>query len=44
MRKTRRIFLQSTAASCALASLPRGVWSASTEELQRKLAADPLRP
>jgi beta-fructofuranosidase len=44
MRQTRRRFLQSVAASGALASLPRGVSSAPADELQKKLAADPLRP
>ena len=44
MRQTRRRFLQSFGASGALASLPRAVSSAPGEDLQKKLAADPLRP
>ena len=44
MRPTRRDFLQSALASGALASLPPRAWSAFSGELQRKLAADPLRP
>ncbi len=44
MRQTRRKFLQSVAASGALASLPRRVFPVPPDELQKKLAADPLRP
>jgi beta-fructofuranosidase len=44
MRPTRRKFLQSVAASGALASLPRGAFPTPADELQKKLAADPLRP
>jgi beta-fructofuranosidase len=44
MRQTRRRFLQSVAASSALASLPHAISSAPGEDLQKKLAADPLRP
>ncbi len=44
MRPTRRDFLQSALASGALASLPPRAWSAFSDDLQRKLAADPLRP
>ena len=44
MRPTRRDFLQSTLASGALASLPPRAWSAFSDDLQSKLAADPLRP
>lgn len=44
MHHTRRKFIQTATASCALASLPPQLRSASTDELQKKLAADPLRP
>lgn len=44
MHQTRRKFLQTAASSCALASLPRRAWPASTDEIQKTLAADPLRP
>ncbi|HWZ25662.1 MAG TPA: glycoside hydrolase family 32 protein [Verrucomicrobiae bacterium] len=44
MRTTRRNFLRVAAASGAFASLSRRSWPASPNELQTKLAADPLRP
>jgi beta-fructofuranosidase len=44
MRTTRRNFLRAAAASGAFASLPRRSWPLSSEDLQTKLAADPLRP
>jgi beta-fructofuranosidase len=44
MRTTRRIFLRAAVAFGALASLPRHSWAALQDDLQTKLAADPLRP
>jgi beta-fructofuranosidase len=44
VRTTRRNFLCVAAASGAFASLSRRSWPASPNELQTKLAADPLRP
>ncbi|HEV7514586.1 MAG TPA: twin-arginine translocation signal domain-containing protein [Candidatus Acidoferrum sp.] len=44
MRTTRRNFLRVAAASGACASLSRGSWPVPQDDLQAKLAADPLRP
>jgi beta-fructofuranosidase len=44
MRQTRRQFLQRAASAGALASLPPRAWPAAADDLQKKLAADPLRP
>jgi hypothetical protein len=44
MRPSRRNFLQNAAACCAVASLPVQSRPSAADELQKKLAADPLRP
>jgi len=44
VRTTRRNFLRVAAGSGAFASLPRHSWPLSPDDLQTKLAADPLRP
>ena len=44
MRTSRRTFLHTALASGAYASLPRRSWPISSDDLQTKLANDPLRP
>jgi beta-fructofuranosidase len=44
VRTTRRNFLRVAAASGAFASLPRRTWPVSPDDLQTKLATNPLRP
>ena len=44
MQTTRRNFVRIAAASGVLASAPRRSWPVSPDDLQTKLAADPLRP
>jgi beta-fructofuranosidase len=44
MRISRRQFLRVAASSGVLASVPRCSWPVSPDDLQTKLAADPLRP
>jgi beta-fructofuranosidase len=44
VRTSRRNFLSAVAASGVLASLPHRSWPISPDDLQTKLAADPLRP
>jgi beta-fructofuranosidase len=44
MRISRRRFLRVAASSGVLASLPHRSWPLSPDDLQKKLAADPLRP
>jgi beta-fructofuranosidase len=44
MRISRRKFLGVAASSAVLASVPRRSWPISPDDLQKNLAADPLRP
>jgi beta-fructofuranosidase len=44
VRTTRRNFLRIAAASSTLAALPNHTWPLCPDDLQTKLAADPLRP
>jgi beta-fructofuranosidase len=44
VRTSRRNFMKTATASAMLASVPRRSWPISPDDLQTKLAADPLRP